>query len=169
MGTQRENNHHLTMEKAYAQPLEKVAIKYGILMAAALAGFFFLMKALGLVQNLELRGLNIIILFSFVLMAVKEYRKLQNYELSYFKGLGVGILTSVSGAVIFGLFVFIYVMWLNPSFMDYIINNEPFGEYLNPYLVSFTIIFEGTASGFLATYAIMQFYKVSHLKNAAKK
>ncbi len=60
--------------------IERLAIKYGILMALAPVGFFLLMKAFGLHHNLELRALNIVILSIFVLIAVKDYDALKTLQ-----------------------------------------------------------------------------------------
>lgn len=163
MAQERRNNPGTLHKKNF---IEESALKFGILMALALTAFFFFMKAIGLVEILELRGLNIIILFSFALLAIKNYKNKHNFQVTYFKGFGIGILTSMIGALLFSVFIFFYVNTLQPDFMTYIKNNEPFGQYLNPYLVAVTIFFEGTASGFLASYAIMQYHKTSHLKNA---
>ncbi len=70
--------------------IEWLSFRYGILMALVLAGFFFLMKAFGLEHNLELRAFNLIILASFILMAVQDFKKRKSGKLSYLKGLMLG-------------------------------------------------------------------------------
>jgi amino acid transporter len=149
--------------------IERLATRYGIMMTAALVGFFLLMKAFGLEHNLELRALNIVILFSFVLMAVDRYKKDSPSQFKYLKGIGLGLLTSAIGVLTFAALVFIYIAVLNPAFMDVIRAREPFGIYLNPFLVTFTIIIEGMGSGFFASYAVMQYYKTSRYANAEKQ
>lgn len=149
--------------------IELTAIRFGGLMALALAGFFLLMKAFGLEHNLELRALNIFILFSFVLMSIDYFKKKKPENFVYLKGMGLGLLTAVAGVLMFATLVILYITVLDPSFMELIRENEPFGDFLNPVLVGFTIIIEGTASGFLATYAIMQYYKKSHFVSPIKK
>jgi len=148
--------------------IEKLSLRYGILMAFALAGYFFMMKAFGWEHNLELRALNLLILVSFVLMAVKKYKKIKGGTLAYLKGLGLGILTTVVGTLSFAVMVVFYVTVVSPDFMLIIQQQEPFGNFLNPFLVGCTIIIEGVASGFLATYGIMQFFKPSRVYAAAK-
>lgn len=148
--------------------IEKLSVRYGILMALALAGYFFLMKAFGLEHNLELRALNLIILVSFVLMAIKKYKNIKGGTLVYLKGLGLGILTTVIGTLSFAIMVVFYVTVVSPEFMEVIVSQEPFGNFLNPFLVGCTIIIEGIASGFLATYGIMQFFKPSRVYASAE-
>ncbi|MEM9675825.1 MAG: DUF4199 domain-containing protein [Bacteroidota bacterium] len=148
--------------------IEKLSVRYGILMAFALAGYFFLMKAFGLEHNLELRALNLLILVSFILMAIKKYKMIKGGEMAYLKGLGLGILTTVVGTLSFAIMVVFYVTVVSPEFMELIKTQEPFGSFLNPFLVACTIVIEGVASGFLATYGIMQFFKPSRVYAAAK-
>lgn len=149
--------------------VEITAIRYGGLMALALAGFFLLMKAFGLEHNLELRALNLFILFSFVLMSVDHFKEKKSENFVYLKGMGLGLLTSAVGVLIFATLVILYITIINPSFMEIIRQREPFGDFLNPLLVGCTIVIEGMASGFLATYAIMQYYKKSHFVSPIKK
>lgn len=151
------------METHSNNTIERIGLKYGILMTLALVGYFLLMKAVNLEQNLELRVFNLIILSSFVLMAIDRYKKMKGVHLTYLKGVGLGLLTSVVGVFIFASLVLLYVTIIDPAFMEVIQQNEPFGSYLNPLLVSIAILIEGTASGFIASFAIMQYYKVSHM------
>lgn len=149
--------------------IETQAFKYGALMASALVGFFLLMKAFGLEHNLELRALNLFILVSFVLIPIKKYAKNKPENFVYLKGMGLGLLTSVVGVFIFASLVMLYITVLDPSFMEIIQQREPFGSFLSPLLVGCTIVIEGMASGFLATFAIMQYYKQAHFVSPLNK
>lgn len=148
--------------------IEKLGVRYGVLMTAALVGYFFLMKAVGLEHNLELRAFNLVILVSFVLMAIKHYRRERNGNLVYLRGIGLGLLTAMVGTLLFAILVLFYVTVASPEFMGTIRSREPFGDFLNPFLVACTIIIEGAASGFLAAFGIMQYFKPSQLKEIAQ-
>ncbi|MFA0960697.1 DUF4199 domain-containing protein [Roseivirga sp. BDSF3-8] len=154
-------NQHLT--------IERVGIKYGLLTCAGLIGYFLLMKAFNLEHNLELRAFNLIILGSGVLAAVKYFKHHAFHSMTYLRGLGAGMLTSIIAVISFSLLVFIYLSFIQPQFMEVIRNNEPFGLYLNPYNVTAIIVFEGLASGFLLSFAMMQYYKTSHFTNPVDK
>ena len=142
----------------------RLAIKHGLLMTLASVGFFFLMKAFGLEHNLELRALNLIILASFVYAALKTHKKQKGGQLPYLSGISLGLLTSAAGVIPFAVLVFIYVTAVAPEFMTAIKTQEPFGDFLNPVIVSFTIILEGMISGFLVSYASLQYLRPSHMK-----
>ncbi|WKN32212.1 DUF4199 family protein [Porifericola rhodea] len=150
------------METLSKNNVERIGVRYGVLMAFALAGYFLLMKAINLEQNLELRVFNLVILSSFILMAIDRYKKLKGIHLTYLKGVGLGLLTSVVGVFTFATLFLLYITVVDPAFMTVIRENEPFGVHLTPLLVTIAIMIEGVASGFIASFAIMQYYKVSH-------
>ncbi len=151
--------------KNYANISEtyRLALRFGVLMTLCLVGFFFLMKAFGLEHNLELRALNIIILSSFVYAALKTYKKQNNGQLPYLSGISIGVFTSAVGVVLFAALVFVYITFISPEFMVEIKNQEPFGEFLNPFIVSFTIVFEGMISGLLVSFISLQYLRPSHM------
>ncbi len=145
--------------------IEKSGIKYGFLTASALIGFFFIMKFMGLINHYELRALNIIFLFSGVYVSVKSYIKNEN-EGTYLGGLGTGLLTSGVALLIFSGFVMLYLDVIDPAFMTSLREYEYFGRYLNPYIAGSVIFLEGTISGLLVSFILMQYYKRSHLSNS---
>ncbi len=138
--------------------IERSGIKWGAITFLGLGVYFLLMNALGLIHVLELRMLNALIMFGGCFAAIRQYKNFEG-EANYFEGLLVGILTAFIASTIFTLFGFFYLEIINPSFMTELIEKEPLGAYLNPYLASFQIFIEGTASGFSISYAIMQFMK----------
>ncbi len=138
--------------------LERVGLKWGLITFLGLGAFFLTMKTLGLTHIIELRVLNAAIMFGGLWFSIKEYRRL-DVDFNYFKGLGIGVLTALIASSIFTAFGILYLEVINPSFMQELKANEPLGFYLNPYLATFQIFIEGTASGFSISYAVMQFLK----------
>ena len=134
--------------------------KWGLLTAAGLTVFLFLMKAIGLLHVVELRALNVFILVGGVVMAIKIFRKKKPESFNYFSGMVMGIHTAAIGSVVFAIFVFLYVSFLDPSLMRDIIENEPMGRFLNPYIVAFIIALEGVFSGLLVTFIAMNYFGV---------
>ncbi len=144
--------------------IEKVGVRYGIFTALALILFFFFMKLIGLVEVYELRVLNAIFLFTGVFLSIKTFRDNAKHA-SYLNGLGVGILTSAVALLIFAAFVIIYLAGINPEFMEGLKETEYFGQYLNPYIAGVAIFLEGTLSGMLVSFILMQYYKRSHMSS----
>jgi hypothetical protein len=145
--------------------IEKTAIKWGILTFLGLGAYFLAMKLLGFIHILELRVLNAGIMFGGCYMAIREIRNNLD-EFNYFKGLGTGLLTAFTAASLFTLFGILYLEVINPEFMVELKEKEPLGHLLNPYLASFQIFIEGSASGFSISYAIMQYMKKPILEKA---
>ncbi len=143
--------------------IERTALRYGIITGVTLIAFFFLMLGIGMIQEYELRILNIIFLFAGVYMAINSYR--EGDQSNYLGGIGVGMLTSGIALVIFSTFVIIFLA-TNPLFMESLRAHEYFGRYLNPYIAGVVIFIEGTISGLLVSFILMQYYKRSHLKAA---
>jgi hypothetical protein len=141
--------------------IEKIALRYGILTALALVLFFFFMKGIGLIEQYELRTLNIVILFTGIYLANRKYRKTNTTD-TYLGGIGVGLFTSAVTLILFSTFVIIYLA-NNTVFMETLQSHEYFGRYLNPYIAGFVIFLEGTISGLLMSYILMQYYKRSRL------
>ncbi|UII22412.1 hypothetical protein [Fulvivirga ligni] len=147
--------------------LENVSVHYGVLTAAALIIFFFLMLFTGWIYVYELRALNYVILFSGVLFSIKHFKMHNRNTFAYFNGLGVGIATAALGLLIFSVFVTLYLL-ADAQFMSKLQQFEYFGQYLNPFICGGVIFFEGTFSGILTAFILMQYHKYSHLKEMEK-
>lgn len=136
----------------------KVAVKYGVLAAAGLILYFVLMNLLGLLYIIELRFLNFIFLATMIIAGIAHLQKKGLQGVPYFDGLSLGMGISLVATVIFTLFVYLFLS-INPEFMSVLIENAPFGDYLNKYMCSMVVIFEGLASGVIVTYTAMQYFK----------
>jgi hypothetical protein len=137
--------------------IEYIGLIGGIIVFIGLVAYFLIMNAAGLGHNLELRALNIVIMGFGVFYSIKSIHR-RNKEFDYFKGIGAGMLTAVSSSLAFAVFIFIYLLF-SPEFLQEIKTVEPFGNYLNAFLISFIIVMEGSGSGFFLSYGTMQWYK----------
>ncbi len=137
--------------------VEKTAEKYGLFTAIGLIALFFIMKLLGIVHVIELRALNIFILATGVVTALKYFSKTKPQSFTYLKGLGLGVLTGIIASILFGLFVFIYTNLLDPAFMQEMVKNEPFGQYLNPYIAGVAVAMEGIGSTLILAFIVMNY------------
>ena len=144
---------------------DRIAIKYGLLAFLGLVAYFIVMKLLGLIYIVELRAFNMFILTYGVWSALRKYLKQTGNESVYLRTLMLGVFTTLVAVAPFALFVLFY-MQIDSTFMQYIIENEIFGRYLNPFIVAFLIFFEGTISGFFIAFTLMQYMKKSMFKRA---
>jgi len=134
-----------------------IAEKHGLMVAIALLVFFFIMRAFDLLYVVELRVFNVVIMVLGILAAVRALRKNNPDEFTYFRGMGTGVLTGIIGSLLFGIFVFFYVSFIDVGLMQSIIENEPMGRFMNPYIVSVIIAVEGIASALLVSFILMNY------------
>ncbi|MEM9896442.1 MAG: hypothetical protein AAF789_08735, partial [Bacteroidota bacterium] len=138
------------------QSIEKHIIKYSSITIIGLIIFFYAMKALNLIQVVELRALNSLIMFSGAYLAIKGFRdKHFKYSFNYLSGLAVGFFISITVAIGFSVFVCAY-MFLDPAFLAQVKAEQPQGQYLNEFAIAMVIFIEAMASGFLFSYSSMQ-------------
>ncbi len=139
--------------------LDKHLLHSGLLTTAGLISYFLIMRFLGLAEITELRALNALIMFSGIFLTIKTFRRGGfNADFGYLSGIGAGFLTGIVIAISFSLFVGIYIT-LDPVFMAAIVAENPQQEFLSPITASMVIFIEAIASGFLFSYASMQWLK----------
>lgn len=134
-----------------------VHVNYGLRIAGGLILYFLVMKFAGLLHVVELRLLNLFILIAGVYFALKKFKHTHGEHLHYFRALITGVATGAIGSLVFAAFLFIYVSFLDRDFMQYLIENEPMGRFLNPYITSFIVALEGVFSGLLVTFILINF------------
>jgi glucan phosphoethanolaminetransferase (alkaline phosphatase superfamily) len=134
----------------------RIPESYGLKIAGGLIAYFLIMKVTGLAHHVELRLLNLVILIGGVYMALKAFKKTHEDHINYFRALVTGVSTAAIGTFVFAVFLFVY-MKIDTSMMQSIIENEPMGRYLNPYMAAFIVALEGVFSGFLVTFILINF------------
>jgi hypothetical protein len=142
--------------------MENIGLKYGLLTAAGLILYFFLMKLLGFVHIIELRFLNGIIMAIGIVLAIRAYKSVKGGDISYFKGLGTGLITAVVGTVLFAAFMVVYAKVAGEQLIEMLSSERYFGERVEstPGVVIFSVLMlEGIISGFMISFIAMQYYK----------
>ncbi|HEX5171744.1 MAG TPA: DUF4199 domain-containing protein [Cyclobacteriaceae bacterium] len=148
---------------------KRIDLYYGLLIAGGLIAFFLLMKFTGLVHIVELRVLNLFIMAGGIYMALKRFRQTDlNQQFNYIRAFLFGVSTSIFASFLFALFVFIYVSFIDRALMQAIIEKEPMGRYLNPYVVSFIIAVEGILSGILVTFILINAKSANEIEDEVK-
>ena len=147
--------------------MEKTGLKYGLLTAAGLILYFFLMKLLGLIHITELRFLNGVIMTIGVVLAIRAYKANSAGDISYLKGLGTGVITAVTGTVLFAAFMVTYISIAGNEMIEMLTAEQYFGERMEatPGIVIFSVLMlEGLISGFLISFIAMQYFKRNDYK-----
>ena len=135
----------------------RIPENYGLRIAAGLIVYFMIMKFSGLLYTLELRMGNFIFLTAGIYFALKKFKNTHEDHLNYFRGLVTGVATGAVGSIVFAAFFWIYVSFIDPAFMQYIIEHEPMGRFLNPYISAFIVALEGVFSGLLVTFVLINY------------
>lgn len=134
----------------------RIPENYGLKIGAGLILFFLLMKVVGLVHIYELRFLNVIIQVAGIYYALKKFRETHGQHINYFRALVTGVSAGAIASLIFAIFLFSYLMVDGALMLD-IIEKEPMGRYLNPYIAAFMVALEGIFSGLLFTFILINY------------
>lgn len=142
----------------------RIPENYGLKIAGGLIAFFLIMKLVGLVHHYELRFLNVFIQVGGIYFALKKFRETHDQHLNYFRALVTGVATGAISSVIFALFLFGYLS-IDTELMQGVIENEPMGRYLNPYITAFMVALEGLFSGLLFTFIIINYVETDDVND----
>jgi len=134
----------------------RIPENYGLRIAAGLIVYFLIMHFVGLGHHVELRLVNLVILAIGIYFGLKKFKETHDGHINYFRALITGVATGAVGSALFGVFMFIY-MKMDDSLMQSIIENEPMGRYLNPYISAFIVALEGVFSGILVTFLLCNY------------
>jgi hypothetical protein len=145
----------------------KIPNRYGVLLAAALIGYFLLMRALGLGHVYWLRALNAFILFFTVRGAILKYRNESSDTMydEFFNFFKIGMRTAFVGITAFAVFVAIYMDVLDPTFLEEVRQVEKLSPYLTPVTAAGIVFIEGFGSAFVCTYLVIQISKRKTVDN----
>ncbi|MCE2496667.1 MAG: DUF4199 domain-containing protein [Flavobacteriales bacterium] len=138
--------------------IDRLRLKYGLLIFIGLTAFFVLMKLAGLVHVLELRVLNLFIVGAGIYYGIREYRRQYEHGTNYFNSFRFGLISGAIGIIPFAVMIVAYLV-ASPEFMAKVRASEIMGPYLNPVNVGFVLLAEGLGSSFLVTYTVMQYMK----------
>ena len=140
--------------------IKNLELKAGLLTSAALILFFLFMRYVDLIQIVELRCLNFFILLIGVNAAFRYHRRQSEPNVEYFSGFYFGFFTALYAVIPFALFVFIYLWKIDPSLVVGLKSNSLFmGIEVTPEKAAITTMVEGTVSGVLISFILMQYYR----------
>ena len=131
----------------------------GVLIFLGIGVFFLLMEVLGLSDVYYLRAFNIFIVFFFVNRTLKA--NIQQGKTNYWQNLISAGLTSMIGVVLSVAALRLYIVmrggneYLKNLSEVFIFGSEP---SVNEYCIG--LLFEGSAISLIATFVLMQYWKV---------
>lgn len=136
---------------------KRIPENYGLKIAAGLIIYFMIMKFAGLLYTVELRMGNFVFLTAGIFYALKKFKATHDDHMNYFRALVTGVATAAIGSIIFAAYFWVYVSFIDTAFMQHIIDNEPMGRFLNPYISAFIVALEGVFSGLLVTFILINY------------
>ena len=142
--------------------MEKIGLKYGLLTAAGLIGYFLIMNLIGLSHILEFRFLNGLIMAIGIVLALRAFKKKKQGNIGYLSGLGAAFMTGLFATLIFASFMLLYIKAFDESLLAVLTSNQMVGERVasTPGLVIFMVLMlEGVISGAMIGFIAMQFFK----------
>ena len=149
-------NQTLLLMSIFNDP-KRIPENYGLRVAAGLIVYFMIMRFAGLLHLVELRMFNLVILVAGIYFALKKFKQTHEDHLNYFRALVVGVATGAIGSVVFAAFFWVYVSFIDTGLMQFIVENEPMGRFLNPYISAFIVALEGVFSGLLVTFVLINY------------
>lgn len=136
-----------------------VAIKYGVLVGIAHIVYFILMGVFGLQHIVELSFISSVFLIIGIVKAITNFKRLKGGMISYFNGLGIGVITGLVSSIILAIFLVIYISLIDASYLQNLQASALFPEGLSMLaLFALTIVY-GTWPGFFIAFIAMQWYK----------
>lgn len=145
----------LALERIFSHAT-RISEIYGTLIALGLVLYFFIAYLFGFLHIIELRGLNLFIMLAGIYYALRQYERTHPGKIDYFRALLLGITTAFIGTSTFVLFLFLYLK-ADSSLMQSIREAGPMGPYLNEYITTFAVWFEGIFSGLILTFILINF------------
>jgi hypothetical protein len=145
----------------------RISIKYGVITAAVLIGYFLLVKLIGLHENIWLRLLNGVIMALGVYAAIRLRKLIEGSSFEYFNGFRTGVVTGFIATFIFIGFMAVYMYHLDTEFAISILDRWLTDYKQGPGILLFVLTIEGLASAVILTLAFMQKFKPSW--NTTKK
>jgi hypothetical protein len=140
------------------------ALIYGGIAAGLYIVWFLIMRAFGLHDNFRLRYLNFPILFACTYVCLNRLHKATNYTVSYLGGLAQSMMIAGVSVVLYGVFFFIYLKYIDQGLMTHLIETAPFGWLMTPALASFWVGHELFGFQVLFSIIVMEYFKFQQNK-----
>lgn len=138
------------------ETIEKIPLRYGLAAAGVIMLYFLIVHFAGYALSLELRLVDLLILSVAVYLASMQYKHTIGPHVTYFKIFLTGVLTGFVTSIVYGLFLFFYLMFADVNLMQLYMAG-PYGDSMSPYSIVVLVVAIGAATGFLASFISVNF------------
>ena len=112
------NDQYTMEEPGSGASVRPIAMRYGLLTGLVSVIYSFILFIGGLSENTALSSLSYVFLIGGIVLAHKHFKKENGGYLTYGQGLGIGSLLSVVVGLMSGIFMYIYIKFIDGSVMD---------------------------------------------------
>jgi hypothetical protein len=142
-------------------------ITFGIITGISIIIYWLFLRFTGLAFSLlDLRHVSVLILFFFTYRNIKRISSLSHAPPGHFTGFGVSMLLGATAYGISSAFLFLY-LHVDKRFMNFLKEEGPFGQYLDPMNVAFWELSEGLGMQVIFSLIVMELFKALNRKNAS--
>lgn len=156
-------------QKKYKVSILRTSLTYGLIAGVCYILYFLLMRAFGLMYNFELRHVNLVIMILFTVAALAKINGKTRNRLEFLTGLGTSMLLAGFSFALFGVFLFFYLKFLDPAFMQYLVANAPFGQHLSPLNTAAWVIHEGFGAQTILSLITVEVFKLIQMSTNSPK
>jgi hypothetical protein len=147
----------------YEFSVSNLCVETGALVFACFMVYFLIMRAIGLHEVFVLRYLNALFLIGGISLAIHSYKKNKKDDISYKKGLQMGMLITLIAVIPFATFIYFYLN-IDDDFLNLVEKNVELRDFISPGIVSGFICLEGLCSGSIISFIVMQYFKKKGIK-----
>ncbi|MDT0556439.1 DUF4199 domain-containing protein [Patiriisocius hiemis] len=140
--------------------MNKVIIRYGVIISIVLIAYFLISKLIGLHQYPVFSAVNAVIFGFGILMAMKNFKSNQS-EFKYQNGFQVGFFTGVFATIIFTAFMAVYVYMIDKEFSGAILDSYGLDYNKGSLIMLITLAIMGISTSLVLTLSFMQLLKES--------
>jgi hypothetical protein len=155
--------------RKYKIPIWRTSIIYGLIAGVCYILYFLIMRAAGLMDRFELRHFNFVLTIIFTVAALAKINGKTRNQLEFLTGLAVCMVVAGFSFGLFGAFMFVYLRWLDPGFMEYLVANAPFGDYLTPISTAGWVVHEGFGAMIIISLILVETFKLIQMLTGSPK
>lgn len=102
-------------------------VKYGLLTAIATIAYFILLHFAGQITNNLLMTLSLLLLIGGIILAHLSYKKANQGEMGYGKGLLIGTILSLVAAIVTRIYLYLHIKFIDSELLDYYVEAQSMG------------------------------------------
>lgn len=136
-----------------------LSVRFGIALASSLIAYFLVLSLFGFHTNPFFSLFNGVITGFAIYEAIRYKRIELKTDYSYTAGFQAGIVTGFLGAIIFTVFMAVYVTEVDPDFISKIAETFSKSYDIGVGIFCFTVMLSGFATAVVLTLSFMQLFK----------